>query len=186
MIEDMVHDKRTLPSFTLTLKAKLRTNANRSLTDTAHVDYAVSRPEGKAMDIVMSHVDENTGQLDIATVANLLTTLKEGFADPDPTNTAGHELQHLTQGKGDFASCYTEFPRIVSKLKYNEAAKSSALAQGMSKGLKDAMVTMHNEDHSYSQYVELFQRVNNKQCARKEEKVGHRIGHFTASPPPSH
>lgn len=178
--------RTALPRFTLKLKAKLRTNADRFLSERAMVDYAISRLEGKALDIIMSHSDEATEDLTITTMAKLFTTLKEAFGDPDPINTARRELQALRQGKGDFASYYSEFTRIVSKLGYNEAAKRSTLELGMSEGLKDSMVTVFVEDKTYPQYVALLQKLDNNQRARKEDKAGIKMGSFTSPPTPSY
>lgn len=183
----MFNGARTnLPQFILKLKAKLRTNADRFLSDTAHVDNAVSRLEGKALDLVISHADDETEELTIFTVATLMTTLKEAFGDPDPINTAHRQLLALRHGKGDFATYYSEFTRIVSKLKYNEAARRSALEQEMSNAIKEAMVTVFVEDKTYSEYVLLLQRLDNNQQARKKDRAGTRMGSWTSPPTTSY
>lgn len=119
----------TLPHFTLNLKAKLRTDADRFLSERAMVDYAVSRLVGKALDIITSHSDKATEDLTITTMVTLFGTLKEAFGDPNPINTAQRELQPLRQGNCEFANYYSEFTRLVSKLGYHEEAKRTALEQ---------------------------------------------------------
>lgn len=59
------------------------------------VDYAVSRVERCALDIIMSHTNEDTEDLDIKTVVELLRIFKEWFGYPDPTGTARRELFQL-------------------------------------------------------------------------------------------
>lgn len=122
-------------------------------------------------------------KLTIHTVADLITTLTEAFSDPDPINTALHELLALKQGKGDFATYYSEFSLIVSEPKYNEAAKRSGLEQGMRDALKDRMVILFVEDKTNPQYVLLLQRVDNHQRTRKDDKAGTRIGSWTSPRP---
>lgn len=96
--------RATLPCFTLKLEAKLRTNADQCLSERAMLDYAVSRLEGKALDIIMSDSDEASEDLTITSMATLFAIFKEAFSDRDPINNALRELQELRQGKGDFAT----------------------------------------------------------------------------------
>lgn len=150
------------------------------------VDYLVSRLERKAVDIIMSHSNEAPEDLTFTTRAALFIILMEAFGDLHPINTARRELQAVQQGKGDFATYYSEITHIVSKLGYNKAAKRTALEQGMSEGLKDAMVLVFVKDKTTTQYVALLQKLNNNQQARKDDKAGTRMGSFTTPLVPSY
>lgn len=75
--------------------------------------------------------------------------------------------------------------RIVSKLGYNEARKRTALEQGMSEGLNDAMVVVFVEDKTNPHNVALLQKLDNNQRAHKKEKVDTSMGSFTGPPAPS-
>lgn len=182
--------RTTLSSFTLKLRTKLRTNADRFPSDVSQVDYAVSRLEGQALDLIMASQNEETEELDIASVSVLIQMLKTAFGDPDPTNTARRELQQLQQTKQDFATYHAQFTRIVGKLKFNDEAKRVALEAGMSSELKDTMTTVLEPTPDYAAYVRVLLTVDNRLRARKEEKAGRRMGSFVAppvaTPHPSH
>lgn len=174
--------RTTLSSFTLKLHNKLRTNADRFPSDIAQVDYAVSRLEGQALDLIMSIQNEDTEELEIANVSTLIATLKTAFGDPDPTNMARRELHELQQCKQDFATYHAQFTRIVGKLKFNDEPKRDALEVGMSSELKDAMTTVLEPTPDYASYVRVLLTVDNRLRARKEEKAGRRMGSFVAPP----
>lgn len=81
----------TLPRFTLKLEAKLSTKADRFRSERAIGDCSVSRLEGKALDINMSHSNEAPKDLTITTLAALFVTLKQTFRDLDLINTVRWE-----------------------------------------------------------------------------------------------
>ncbi|KAH0605158.1 uncharacterized protein H6S33_005140 [Morchella sextelata] len=127
-----------LPGFTTQLRMKLEVNHDRFRNEAAKVIYAVSRLEGRALDQVVPLVNANPAA-PFSSVTAFVAHLEASFGDPDPRGTARRQLVALKQGKGDFATYYSQFLRIVAYLDYNEGAKIDALAEGLSEDLKDAM-----------------------------------------------
>jgi hypothetical protein len=64
--------------------------------------YAFSRLEGGALDTVRHHLSEDTGAIDLESLADLLMVLRQNFDNPNRVATASAEIKSLKQGTGSF------------------------------------------------------------------------------------
>lgn len=109
-------------------------------------------------------------ELTISSPIALIVILKTTFGDPNPKGTARRALNILKQGKGDFATYFTQFSWLIAKLKYNDTAKHNALERGVSDDLKDSMVNSREDTSTDERYINLLNDQENSIRARKEEK----------------
>ncbi|KAH0608775.1 uncharacterized protein H6S33_001003 [Morchella sextelata] len=141
---------------------------------TPKVIYAVSCLEGRALDQVVPLVNANPAA-PFSSVTALVTHLEASFGDPDPRGTARRQLIALKQGKGDFATYYSQFLRIVAYLDYNEGAKIDALAGGLSEDLKDAMTYRTGRPNTVEAYATMLMTIDNQVRGRKAEQRAIRL-----------
>ncbi|KAH0606065.1 uncharacterized protein H6S33_004522 [Morchella sextelata] len=144
-----------LLGFTTQLRMKLEVNHDRFRNEAAKVIYAISRLEGRALDQVVPLVNANPAA-PFSSVTAFVAHLEASFGDPDSRGTARRQLVALKQGKGDFATYYSQFLRIVAYLYYNEGAKIDALTEGLSEDLKDAITYRTDRPNTIEAYATMF------------------------------
>ncbi|KAH0606068.1 uncharacterized protein H6S33_004525 [Morchella sextelata] len=173
--------RNKLPGFTTQLRIKLEVNHDRFRNEAAKVIYAVSRLEGRALDQVVPLVNANPAA-PLSSVTAFVAHLEASFGDPDPRGTARRQLVTLKQGKGDFATYYSQFLRIVAYLDYNEGAKIDALAEGLSEDLKDAMTYRTDRPNTVEAYAPMLMTIDNQVRGRKAEQraIRNTMGQFAA------
>lgn len=162
--------RANLPGFITQLRMKLEVNHDRFRNEVAKVIYSVSRLEGKALDQVVPLVNANPSA-PFASVVEFISYLESSFGDPDPRGTARRELVSLKQGKGDFASYYSQFLRIMAYLDYNESAKIDALTEGISDELKDALMFRTELPKQLSLYATTLMTIDNQIRGRRADKA---------------
>jgi hypothetical protein len=145
------------------------------------VPVAISRLEGRALDQVIPLVNANPAA-PFSSVTAFVAHLEALFGDPDPRGTARRQLVALKQGKGHFATYYSQFLRIVAYLDYNEGAKIDALAEGLSEDLKDAMTYRTDRPNTVEAYATMLMTIDNQVRGRKAEQraIRNTMGQFTA------
>ncbi|KAL0630907.1 hypothetical protein Q9L58_010244 [Maublancomyces gigas] len=119
----------SLPYFTIKLKVKLRTTADRILPEVAKVDYVVSCVEEKALAIIMAHMDEETEELTITTIAMLITKPKVDFRDLDLINTTHHNRRAQNRAMVSLPPTTQRLPASLPNLntkRQEEGAQSSS------------------------------------------------------------
>ncbi|KAH0606496.1 uncharacterized protein H6S33_003330 [Morchella sextelata] len=136
---------------------------------------------GKALDQVVPLVNANPAA-PFSSVTAFVTHLEASFGDPDPRSTTRHQLVALKQGKGDFATYYSQFLRIVVYLDYNEGANIDTLAKGLSDDLKDAMTYRTDRPNTVEAYSTMLMTIDNQVRSRKAEQraIQNTMGQFTA------
>ncbi|KAH0609146.1 uncharacterized protein H6S33_001374 [Morchella sextelata] len=203
---DGTHTK--LPGFTTQLRMKLEVNHDRFRNEAAKIIYAVSRLEGRALDQVVPLINANPAA-PFSSVTAFVAHLEASFGDTDPRGTTRRQLVALKQGKGDFATYYSQFLRIypyceflyrsllhssypaeysllnplrVAYLNYNEGAKIDALAEGLSEDLKDAMTYRTDRPNTVEACVTMLMTIENQVRGRKVEQraIRNTMGQFTA------
>ncbi|KAI0995438.1 hypothetical protein K3495_g12740 [Podosphaera aphanis] len=158
-----------LPGFMTQLRMKLEVNHDRFRNEAAKVIYSISRLEGRALDQVVPLVNANSSA-PFPSVTAFIAHLEASFGDPDPRGTARRELLALRQGKGDFASYYSQFLRIIAYLDYNEAAKIDALTDGLSDDLKDALMYRVEKPGTLVEFATMLMTIDNRIRGRKAEQ----------------
>ncbi|KAI1007902.1 hypothetical protein K3495_g326 [Podosphaera aphanis] len=153
-----------LPGFMTELRMKLVVNHDRFRNEAAKVIYSISRLEARALDQVVPLVNANFFA-PFPSVTAFIAHFEASFGDPDL-----RELLALQQGKGDFASYYSQFLRIIAYLDYNEAAKIDALTDGLSDDLKDALMYRVEKPRSLLEFATMLMTIDNRIRGRKAEQ----------------
>ncbi|KAH0603207.1 uncharacterized protein H6S33_008211, partial [Morchella sextelata] len=169
-----------LSGFTTQLRMKLEVNHDRFRNEAAKVIHAISRLEGRALDQVVPLVNANPAA-PFSSVTAFVAYLEASFGDPDPWVTSRHQLIALKQDKGDFATYYSQFLRIVAYLDYNEGAKIDALAEGLSEDLKYAMTYRTDRPTTVEAYATISMTIDNqvRGCKAEERAIWNTMGQFT-------
>lgn len=94
------------------------------------------------------------------------------FGDPDAVAIAQRKLYQLRKGKRDLSLYFSDFHRIIGKLKYIEQAKRDTLEHGMNEELKDAIINVFEEQSTLAKYSMLLLTINNVLKVSKEDKEG--------------
>ncbi|KAH0603989.1 uncharacterized protein H6S33_007020 [Morchella sextelata] len=175
---DGTHTK--LPGFITQLQMKLEVNDDRFRNEAAKVIYAVSCLEGRALDQAVPLVNANPAA-PFSSATAFVTHLEASFGDPDPRGTARRQLVALKQCKGDFATYYSQFLRIMAYLDFNEGVKIDALAEGLSEDLKDAMTYRTDRLNTVEAYATMLMTIDNQILGRKAEQraIRNTMGQFT-------
>ena len=173
--------RANLPGFITQLRMKLEVNHDRFRNEVAKVIYSVSRLEGKALDQVVPLVNANPSAT-FSSVDEFISYLESSFGDPDPRGTARRELVSLKQGKGDFASYYSQFLRIMAYLDYNESAKIDALTEGISDELKDALMFRTELPKQLSPFAATLMTIDNQIRGRRADKAIRSITNYCNLP----
>jgi hypothetical protein len=89
---------------------------NEFRTETAKMSYIRSYLREKAAKWFEAFVDENTGEIQFTTSAELFNAFKKAFSDPDEMGTAIREIRKLKQGTGSVSSYYATFSNYAAIL----------------------------------------------------------------------
>ena len=101
------------------------------------IDYACARVSGRAEAYLAPRVRVGT-PMPFKSRDEVLEFLCGIMADPNPRQTARHNLDALTQGKMEFAEFYGQFITQVIDLDYSEQAQIDILLDKVDKRLKRA------------------------------------------------
>jgi hypothetical protein len=160
--------KDKLRSFVSHLSMKLQIDAARFPGDQHQLCYAIGLITGQAFAQVEPYIKPNF--VDLANVKALTDILEIAFGDPDRETTAERKLESLRQSNKDFSTYYAEFQRYAADVKWNAAAKRTALTRGLSNEIKDALITADTIPTEFNSYVTYIQRLDNRIRAREAEK----------------
>jgi hypothetical protein len=128
------------------LRNKLRAQPARYPTEEACLRYAFSRLEGGALDSVRHYLSEETGDVALASLSDLLTILRQNFDNPNRVATALAEIKSLKQGTGSFMTYLASFRRWMADLPdVGEEAMKVWLWDGLSSQLKDALAARETD-----------------------------------------
>jgi len=133
----------------------------------AKLRYAVGRLEGAALDQVTQYMRTDT--IDLPDIGSLVATLEAAFGDPDRTGTAERKIRQLRQLNKDFSAYYAEFQRYAADVTWNDAARMSALRDGLNNELKDALIYAP-APADFPGFVSLLQRMDTSIRARNQER----------------
>jgi hypothetical protein len=160
--------KDKLRSFVSHLNMKLQIDAARFPTDQHQLCYTMGLLTGQAFAQVEPYIKPTF--VDLANVKALTDILETAFGDPDRETTAERKLESLRQSNKDFSTYYAEFQRYAADVKWNAAAKRTALTRGLSNEIKDALITADTIPTEFTSYVTYIQRLDNRIRAREAEK----------------
>ena len=147
------------------VKLRLKLQEPKAFRDEqAKLRYIVGRLEGLALDQVMSFVIPSG--IDFDTVDDMIDHLKTCFDDPDRMGTATRALRTTKQGTRDFATYFAEFQRYALQVDWNQAAIRSALKDGLSTELENALITV-DEPEDYTEFTNLLMKIDTKLKATK-------------------
>jgi hypothetical protein len=131
--------------------AHLFRNARHQLT------YAAGFVTDEAYEAINSLLPE------MQSVADLITHLDSMYEDPDRLGTADREMRVLKQGNTDFSSHYAKFQGIMAVLKWEGAARQSALYNSLSYELKEFLArTVPPPNESFAQFVAKLRLVDDQ------------------------
>ena len=133
----------------------------------AKLRYAVGRLEGAALDQVTQYM--RTDVIDLPDIASLVATLEAAFGDPDRLGTAERKIRQLRHLNKDFSAYYTEFQRYAADATWNNAARMSALRDGLNNEIKDALICTPTPT-DFPAFVSLLQRLDTSIRARSQER----------------
>lgn len=153
-------NKHDLPRFKTHCRIKLNANADRYPTEASKVQYIQGRLKGKAYDQVYPHV-RNDGTVDFDTAEKLLEYLESAFGDSDKVRNAQRSLLALRQKNRPFSEYYAEFQRLAPETGFNDAAKLSALLEGLSVELKTVAAYRDMPD-SLQDIIPVLQKSDNQ------------------------
>jgi hypothetical protein len=167
----------TLRPFKTQLRLKIAAQPTQFLEPQSQLRYAFSRLEGPALALVNSYVlPDNT--IGLESLNELLAHLDRAYDDPDRAGTADRELQRLRQKNRPFSSYYADFTRIMSDLDYNDSSKLAALKRGLCDEIKETLRVTINEPTGFNAFVDLCQKIDNKNRAYAADRPAPR----TAAP----
>ncbi|KAH0609706.1 uncharacterized protein H6S33_012252 [Morchella sextelata] len=106
-------------------------NRDNTANETVKVIYTVSCLEERALDQVGPLVNANSIDF-FSSVTFFVDHMEASFRDLNTRSTTHHQLVLMRQGKGDFATYYSQFIRNVSHLHYNKGVKIDELAERLS------------------------------------------------------
>lgn len=133
----------------------------------AKLRYTVGRLEGAALDQVTQYMRTDT--IDLPDIGSLVATLEAAFGDPDRIGTAERKIRQLRQLNKDFSAYYAEFQRYAADVTWNDAARMSALRDGLNNELKDALIYAP-APADFPGFVSLLQRMDTSIRARNQER----------------
>jgi hypothetical protein len=162
------HDIRT---WILLLRNKLAAQPSRYSTEQAKLRYAFSRLAGAAFNQVRSHLSEDTGAIDLGTLNELLSILRQAYDGPDRARTARNQLKTLEQKHLHFSVYLAEFRRLMGDLDWDDQAQRDQLEDGLSEDMKDAL-EWRPRATTLAQLIELCMEFDSLFRARAQEKKG--------------
>jgi hypothetical protein len=143
-------DRTRYPSFRYKAKAKLR-NDYVGASDTARIDYIVSRCTDKASDVLLPWAERNQPH---GSVEDLWTFLDQQYDDPHLKLKALDQLSNLRQGKRSVRDYHMEFNRLElqSGERFGCASKKSMFVKGLLPKLQEALANI-DDDVSFEELV---------------------------------
>jgi hypothetical protein len=160
-----------IPTWILLLRNKLAAQPSRYSTEQAKLRYAFSRLAGAAFNQVRSHLSEDTGAIDLGTLNELLSILRQAYDDPDRARTARNQLKTLEQKHLHFSVYLAEFRRLMGDLDWDDQAQRDQLEDGLSEEMKDAL-EWRPRATTLAQLIELCMEFDSRFRARAQEKKG--------------
>ena len=153
--------RQDIDPFLTRLRLKFNGNADRYPTESSRVQYAVRRLAGKAEQLMQLHIDRDTGLIEFRTLKEFTDWIVSEFEDPDKMRSAQVVIQALRQGNRDFSTYYFEFASLMSKTGFNDAGKTAALMNGLSRELRTAMI-IRDAPSSFTELVKDLHKVDGR------------------------
>ena len=141
------------------LLMKLQGDDARLPTEQHKLRYTVGLLQGNAFAQIQPYNLETT--IDFTNVTALLNVLEAAFGDPDRIGTVERKLESLKQTNRDFSTYNAEFSRHVANTQWNDAARKTALSQGLSNEIKDALALADQVPGAYGEFASYLQRLDN-------------------------
>jgi len=179
-LEKFTGDREKLRTFKTHLLMKLQGDASRFPNTQHQLLYAIGRLSGSAFAQVETYIKPDGVHLE--GVGKLLDVLDMAFGDPDSEATAERKLDNLKQKDRKFSLYYAEFQRYAADVKWNGAAKRTALHRGLNDEIKDALSLAPGVPTEFTQYAAYVQSLDNRIRARGAEKKGRLNPRFTPAP----
>ncbi|KAH0612458.1 uncharacterized protein H6S33_008838 [Morchella sextelata] len=148
-----------ISGFVTQLRMKHEVNHNRFRNGTAKVIHAVSCLEGRALDQVIQLVNANPADF-FSSVTFFVAHMKGSFRDLNTQSTIHRQLVPLRQGKGDFATYYSQFIRNMSHLHYNKGVKIDELAERLSDNFRDVMTYRTDRPNMVEAYATMSMTID--------------------------
>jgi hypothetical protein len=128
------------------LRNKLRAQPTRYSTEEARLRYAFSRLDGGALDSVRHFMSEETGDVALASLSDLLTILLQNFDNPNRVATAQAKMKSLKHGTGSLMTYLASFRQWIADLPdVREEAMKVWLWDGLLSQLKDALAARETD-----------------------------------------
>lgn len=180
-------NREKIEGFIAQLRLKLFSDPTLFPTPALRMAYAFNRLEGRAQAQILPYIQAGA-TFSLPDVEDIIRVLNNAFGDPDPLATARSKLHQLKQGKQEFTNYFAEFQTLVSKLDWNERAKTDALKEGLSIELRRQLIGK-TKDLTYDQLVALCQELDSEMRALQmtEGKHGYQQprAHQLRNPPPT-
>jgi len=178
-------NRKKIEEFIAQLRLKLFSDPTLFPTPALRMAYAFNRLEGHVQAQILSYIQAGA-TFSLPDVEDIIRVLNNAFGDPDPLATARSKLHQLKQGKKEFTNYFAEFQTLVSKLDWNECAKTDALKEGLSIELRRQPIGK-SRDLTYDQLVALCQELDSEMRALQmtEGKQGYQQprAHQLRNPP---
>jgi len=156
-------NREKIEGFTAQLRLKLFSDPTLFPTPALRMAYAFNRLEGRAQAQILPYIQAGA-TFSLSDVEDVICVLNNAFGDPDPLATARSKLHQLKQGKKEFTNYFAEFQTLVSKLDWNECAKTDALKEDLSIELHRQLIGK-SRDLTYDQLVALCQKLDSEMRA---------------------
>jgi len=181
-------NREKIEGFIAQLRLKLFSDPTLFPTPALRMVYAFNRLEGRTQAQILPYIQAGA-TFNLPDIEDIIRVLDNAFGDPDPLATARSKLHQLKQGKKEFINYFAEFQTLVSKLDWNERAKTDALKEGLSIELHHQL-RGKSRDHTYDQLVALCQELDSEMRALQmtEGKQGYQQPrtHQLRNPPSIH
>jgi hypothetical protein len=121
------------------LRNKLAAQAHRYPSENAKLRYALGRLAGDALDMVRSHVSEDTGDIAYNTLNEMLAELRQTYDDPDRAQTARTAIKKLEMQPLQFSRYLAAFRRLMGDLDWDDGAQRDALKDGLTTQMRRSL-----------------------------------------------
>jgi hypothetical protein len=159
-----------LRTWILQLRNKLAAQPTRYPSEQSRLRYAFNRLTGAALNQLRSYADEDTGDIALNSLNDLLAVLRQAYDDPDRSRTAAREIRRLRQKNLPFSTYLADFRRLMGDLNWDEIAQKDQLYEGLSEEMKDALLHRAASDDTLAAFINLCKDVDNRIRARAEER----------------
>lgn len=157
--------------FVTQLQLKFRSDPTVFANDAAKIAYAASYLKGTAYQWFASHIDEETGEIDVTEFSEFVKILRAAWADPDAVATAERKVRDLKQKSSTVSVYYAKFVEYMAVCGWDEKAQLSHFMIGLCDEVKDLMIT-HDRPKKLDDAYKLALRLDNAWRARQAEKRG--------------